>query len=125
MGTADGGRARFRHTEVLHFSLADQLPDSARHVFDWHIGIDAMLIEKIDRRDVQAPERGMRDLTDMVRSAIEAIARTIRVEAEAELGGDRHVVAERRERFSHQHFIREGAVDLRRIEKCDARATAA
>jgi hypothetical protein len=53
MRTADVLHARFRHPEVLHLPLRDQLLDRSGDVFDRHLGIDAMLVEKVDRLDAQ------------------------------------------------------------------------
>src|SRR5271166_820582 len=39
----------------------------------------------------------------------------------AELGGDHHLVADRLQRFAHQHFVGPGAVGLRRVEEGDAK----
>src|ERR1700733_13596775 len=44
----------------------------------------------------------------------------VRVHLEAELGRDHHLIADRRERLPHQNLIREWAIDLSRIEECDA-----
>ena len=59
---------------------------------------------------------------DVVRPAVETVARAVRVDAEAKLRGDNHVMAERRERFSHQFFVRERTICFGRIEERDARA---
>jgi hypothetical protein len=48
MGAADRLHARLGQPEVLHFAVANQIPDGARDVLDRHIRIDAMLVEQID-----------------------------------------------------------------------------
>ena len=42
------------------------------------------------------------------------------IEPEAELGGDHHLAAERSERFAHELFVRERAVDFGGVEERDA-----
>ena len=44
----------------------------------------------------------------------------LRIDVEAELGGDHHLVAEGRERLAHQLLVRERAVDLGGVEEGDA-----
>ena len=38
----------FGEPEVCDLALGDQVLDGARDVFDWHGGIDAVLVEKVD-----------------------------------------------------------------------------
>jgi hypothetical protein len=49
MGAPDGCRRGLRHPEVPHFALTDQILDRAGDVLDRDLGIDAVLIEEIDR----------------------------------------------------------------------------
>src|SRR5947199_376216 len=37
-----------RKSEVLHLAFPNQVLYRLRHVFDWHVGIDAVLIKQID-----------------------------------------------------------------------------
>jgi len=41
------------------------------------------------------------------------------IDVEAELGGDHHLIAERRQRLADQFLVRERAVDLGGVEKGD------
>ena len=45
---ADGACARPGESEVLHFSLADELPDRAGHVLDRHGRVDPVLVIEVD-----------------------------------------------------------------------------
>ena len=56
MRASNEARTRLGETEVLHLALGDQILHRAGHVLDGHLGIDAMLIEKIDGIDAQAFE---------------------------------------------------------------------
>ena len=104
MGAADGLRARFGEAEVLDLALLDQLLHRPGHVFDRHVGVDAVLIEQIDDVGLQPLERGLGDLLDMLRPAVEAArsGRGCRIDVEAELRGDHHLLAERRQRFARR-----------------------
>src|SRR4029077_14936864 len=60
------------------------------------------------------------NLPDVVRPAIQSVARTVRLNSEAKLRGDHHVAAEWRERFSNEFFVDERAIRLSSVEKRDA-----
>ena len=81
-----------------------------------------MLIEEIDGIDLQALERGFRNLMDAFRPAVETLpTRTsVGIKIETKLGGDHHLPAEGGEGLAQEFFIRERAVDLGRVEKGDA-----
>ena len=77
-----------------------------------------MLVEQIDRLDLEPRQRGLNDLPDMLGPAVHARQRARRgIDGEAELGGDHDLVAHRRERLADQLFVRERAVRLGRIEE--------
>ena len=48
------------------------------------------------------------------------LAFRLRIDLEAELGGDHHLVAERSESFAHEFFVRERTVHFGGIEEGDA-----
>jgi hypothetical protein len=119
---ADRPRRGFGQAEVLDLALPDQIPDRARDVFDRHVRVHAVLIEEIDRIDVEPFQRALRDLLDVLRPAVHAelFALAGRVEFEPELRGDHQPVAERGERLAHELFVHERAVRLRGVEERDA-----
>ena len=47
-------RACFRKSEVLHFALLNQILHRSGHIFDRHVGVDAVLVIEINRIDPQA-----------------------------------------------------------------------
>src|SRR5207245_2340554 len=49
--------AGFRKAEVFYLTLLNQFLDRAGDVFDWHAGVDTMLIEQVDDIDLQSLER--------------------------------------------------------------------
>ena len=103
-------RRGFGKPEVLHLAGANQFFDGTGDVFDWHLGIDAVLIEQIDRFDPEAFQRRFGDLLDMFGAAVQAVLLALRVNFETEFCGDDHVSAEWRQGFAHQDFIRKWAV---------------
>jgi len=56
---------------VFDLALVDQLPHSPRDVLDRYGWIDAVLIEQIDRLDLQVLERCLCDGLDVLRAAVE------------------------------------------------------
>ena len=73
MGAANRLRARLGKAEVLHLALRDQVLDRARDIFDGNVRVDAMLIEQIDGVDLKTLERGLGDLLDVFRPAVERV----------------------------------------------------
>ena len=73
----------------------DQLLHRSRHVFDGHVGVDAVLIEQVDGVDLEPLERCLGDLLDVLRPAVQAqpAGRPVGLELEAELGGNHHLPA--------------------------------
>ncbi len=115
----DGVDAGFGEPEVLHLALRDEVPNGACDIFDGHVGVHAVLVEEIDPVGPQALQAGVGDLADRVGGAVETRGLTV-LEAEAELGGDDHLIADRLEGFTHPLLVREGPVDLRSVEEGDA-----
>src|SRR5437016_3045265 len=60
----------FRKPEVLDLTFLNQILYRCRHLFDWHLRINAMLIEEIDGIGVESLERGFGDLLDVLWPAI-------------------------------------------------------
>src|SRR5439155_15793554 len=79
-------------------------------VLDGDPPINAVLVEQVDRLDLESTERSFGYLTDVLGPRVEAVARAVRVDAEAELGGDDHPVAHGAQRFADERLVRERAV---------------
>ena len=92
-------RARLGEPEIAHLALRDQLLHGAGDVLHRHLGIDAVLVEEVDTVGPQPPEAALDGAPDLVRLAVDAAAMhaRLRVDVPAELGGDLHLVAHRRE----------------------------
>ena len=83
-------------------------------VRDRHLRVHAVLIEKINPVRLQALERGLGDLFDMLGPAVQAAART---QFEPKFCRDHHLLTEGGKAFAHELFVGERAVDFRRIEE--------
>src|SRR5882724_5742306 len=121
MGTPDRLRSGFRQPEMPDFACVDQVFHRTGDLLDGDVRIDPVLIEQVDAVGPESLERGLGDLSDVVRAAVEPPLLARRgVNIEAELRGDHYLVTAGRQRFSHELLIRERAVDFRRVEKSDA-----
>jgi hypothetical protein len=103
---------------MFHLAVADQLLHRARYVLDRHVGIDAMLVEEVDDIGPEPLQRSVGDLADVSGPAIQAdLLAGFGIDLEAELGGDRDLLAERRKRLADHLFVGERSIDLRGIEE--------
>ena len=118
MRPPDGLHARLGKSEVLDLAFADQVLDRTGDIFDRHVRVDAMLIEQIDDAGLPSLERGFIHLFDVLGTAVKAPLRAVfRIDIEAELGCDDHLIAERGQRLAHQLFVRERAIDFGGVEE--------
>ena len=78
-----------------------------------------MLVEQVNRLDLEPPERGVHDLLDVLWRAVQP-ALLAAVPIEAELGGDDHLPAKRREGLAEELFVGERPVDFGGVEAGDA-----
>jgi hypothetical protein len=109
VGAANRLRACFRETEVCDLAFADQIFDRARDVLDRYVGVDPVLIEEIDPIGLEPLQRRLGDFANVRRAAVEPRLLPA-VEFESELGGDDDLIANRRERVTHEFFVREWPV---------------
>jgi hypothetical protein len=100
---------------MLHLAFADQLLHRARDVFDGHLRVDAVLVEKVDRIDLEPPERRLRHRADVLGPAVHGAG----AELHAELGRDHDLAPDGRERLANQLFVRERTVRLGGVEEGD------
>jgi hypothetical protein len=118
---ADCLRRRFRHSEVPHLSLLNELFHRASDVLDGYIWVDSVLIEEVDCVGLQPPQRRVGNFADVLRAAVRAAApRSVRGDVEAEFCRDHHLIANGSERLTDEFLICERAVGFRRVEKGDA-----
>src|SRR3954471_24297636 len=93
-GAAKSVGAGFGETEVADLSVSHKLRHGADCVFDWRIGIDAVLVIKIDGFDTEAAEAGLAGLADVFGLATHASGAGVAGIADnAELRRQHHLVA--------------------------------
>jgi hypothetical protein len=125
VGSTNRPRACFGKAEVPHLADSDQILHGARNILDRHLRVDTVLIEQIDRIDLESLQRGLRDLFDVLGPAVQASLATFGINLEPELGGDHHLAAEGRECLSHerasavQSAVSHARCDTNRASRCD------
>src|SRR3546814_210171 len=100
-------------SDVCSSDLADDLLDRDR-------GIDAVLVEEVDRVDAEPLERAFARGAGVGGRAVDA-GDLLALEPEAEFGRDDQPVALALDRLAEQFLVREGAIDLRGVEEGDAK----
>ena len=107
---------------MLDLAGLDELLDRARHILDRHLGIHPVLVIEVDRTYAQPLQRAVDDMADAVGMTGDPAARLalLRVDVEAELGGDHDLVAVRGECLANKLLVGKGPVDLRGVEERDA-----
>src|SRR2546426_6587193 len=98
MPAADGLRVRLGKAEVQHLALRNQVLDCSGHILDGDLWIDTMLVVEIDAVGLEALQRALDHLLDVIRPAVDATG----LDVKAELRGDADAVAEGRERFTDE-----------------------
>ena len=106
---------------MLDLPFLDKVLNRAGDILDRHVRVDPVLVEKVEGVDVEPLEGRFGDLLDAPRPAIQAATLlAVGVDLEPELGGNHHLVADRRECLAHQPLVRKRAVDLGGVEECHA-----
>ena len=109
---------------MLDFSFFDEVRHRANRFFDRHIGVDTVLVEQVDAVDAEAFQAAL-DRSLCIGSRTVDTNNLVTVETEAEFGSDHQPIALALDRFADQFFILEWAVNLRSIEKGDAKVDGA
>ena len=117
MGAADRLGTRLGQPEVLHLAVLNQFLHGAGDVLDGYVRVHTVLIQQVDGGHVQALQHRVDDLTNVLGSAVDAMARAVRVDPESELGGDHDFFAQRRQRLADELFVRERTVGFSGIEE--------
>jgi hypothetical protein len=121
VGSANRLHPGLGQAEVFHLPFADQLLHSPGHIYDWHVGIDAVLVQQVDAVGSEPPQRCLDNLANVFGPTIQTkLLLGVRINLEAELGGNDDPVADRDQCLTDQLFIREWAVHFSRVEEGDA-----
>ena len=102
---------------MLHLAVLNQFLHGAGDVLDGDVRVHAVLIQQVDGGHVQALQHRVDDLTNVLGSAVDAVARAVRVDPESELGRNHDSFAERRQRLADELFVRERTVGFSGIEQ--------
>ena len=114
-------RARFRQTEKTHFAFAHQVRHHADCFFNRRVGIDPMLVIKVDNFHAEPLQASFACLAHVIRFARDTTKlRIFFIAHDAELGRDHDLFAMIFDRAAEEFFIRVRAVHVRRVEKRDA-----
>jgi len=70
VGLPNGVYPGLGETEVADLSLVDQLLDRAGHVLDRHVGIDPVLVKKVDVVGAQPAQRALEHFADVFGPAV-------------------------------------------------------
>jgi hypothetical protein len=100
---------------MLHLPFANEFLDSRRHVLDWHIRIDSVLVEQVDMVCLQARERFVSHFPNAFRATVQTAGR--KAVLEAEFCGDDYLVADWAKGFTEQIFVGERSIGLGRVEE--------
>ena len=92
----------------------------AGDLFDRDVGVDAVLVQQIDRVDSEALQRTLGGLLDVLGRGYLADVLAVSIEQVREFGGDHHLAAERSEGLAHKFLVDERAVDLGCVKEGDA-----
>ena len=105
--------------EVLDLALPNQILNRSRNIFDGNSIIDAMLVKQTHNLRLDALQRCLSDLLDVLWTAVHPGLLAV-LNMESKLRWDHHLFAKWRQRFADEFFVRKRALDLRRIEESDA-----
>src|SRR5436190_12303230 len=119
MCATNGLHSRFRKAEVPDLAFLNQIFHRSRHVFDWHIRVDTMLIEKIDHISPEPLQRSVGDFFDVLWPTIQLTPPRVAGGSgfEPELGCYHHLFTKWSQRFANELFVREWTVNFSCIEK--------
>src|ERR1700691_4008873 len=114
MGAPDIFFTGFGKTEIAHLTSTHEVCYGSRDILDRDVGINPVLVEKVYVIGLQAPQRSLGRLADMLGPAISAHDLAV-FDAKAELCSNHGAFALPFYRSSDELFIDERAVDLGRV----------
>src|SRR5690348_3683087 len=105
-------------SQMTYLALCDELGHRAYRVLDRHGRVDAMLVVEVDDLDAEPLQAGFARLSDVLRTAVDALARR-RLDL-AEFGGEHDPVAPPFERAAQELLVVAPAIHVGGIEEVDA-----
>src|SRR5262245_36869606 len=108
--------------EVTRLALLDQIRHRADRLFNRNLRVAAVQVVKVDGLYAEPFETALDRLADVFGTAVNASNRGIvGIAHDAELGGQKHLIALPLDRATDQLFIGVGPVHVRRVQKIDAK----
>jgi hypothetical protein len=121
VSAANGGGRSFGKAEETDFSFAHQLSHGAHGFFDRSLGINAMLVIKVDRVDVETLEAGFTAGAHVFGPAVDSANVGIGAIADdGKFGGKENFVAAIADGSTNKDFIVPVAVHIGGVEKIDS-----
>src|ERR1700722_4044918 len=117
MRAADRRCPGFWQAEVPDLALRDQVTDRAGDLLDRRAGIDSVLVQQVDRVDLQAPQGGVGGPPDELGTTRKS-GPTVRIDF-PELRGYHDLMTNGSKRISHELLVRERAIGLSGVEERD------
>src|SRR5208282_1617735 len=118
-GAPYGLRGRFGKTQGAHLALFDQPRHRAYGLFDRRVGIDAMLVVKIDCIDAEAFQAALDRLANVLGLSVDA-PEALGSAYDSELGGDHRLAAPPANRAPDQFLVLVGTIHVRRVQMIHA-----
>src|ERR1700722_18121246 len=112
MGAPYRLRSCLGHAEVRYLSFLDKFLDRTGNVLDGNFQVNAVLIEKIEHIYLQALERCLGNLLNVLRTAVEGVplAAVGGISFEAKLGRDHDLAAKWSQSFADQFLIHQRTI---------------
>jgi len=104
---------------VPHLALLNQILHRSRHIFDRHVGINAVLIEEVNVIRPEALERSLGNGLDLLRLAVQADDLAA-LNLETKLARDQNLMTHWCQGFADQFFIGMRSIGFSRIKERDA-----
>ena len=121
MGTTDRVWPCFGKTDITDLAVAHEFSHGADSLLYWRIGIDAVLIIKVNDFDAEALKTCFAAAAYIVLGAFHAYEVPIRRSQNAELGCEHDLIAAVPDRAADQFLVSSHAINVGRVEECDAK----
>src|SRR5271165_706438 len=119
-GSTDRCGCSLRQPEVTHFSSLHQVRHRPDRLLDWRVGIDPVLVVKVDHIDAQSLEAGVTALPDILRITPDAEEFTVRAADVAELRRQYHLPSAVLDGLADEDLVSSHSIDVRRVEQVPA-----
>ena len=114
---ADRCRSGFGHSEIFYFSLFHKVGHRADRFLDRNLGINAVLIVKIDIIGSEPQQAGIAGGTDIIGTAVDAEKTAVLTAHVSEFRGKNNIASVCAQRLSDKLFILSDTVHVGGIEK--------